>query len=208
MKFFAKKGVAILLTVLMVAASILIAVGAAPEKASAAGNTAQSSSWVADQAGLLSQAAVRRRNKTNEKLNEAYGGVLAFVAQESLNGADIEDYAFEMGDTLGLGTCDLILVIETSSTDWYVAAGEQAQLYLTDELEALFSECVDGLQTASDSAGWMDTLCDGLEDWYKASFPKLSSTAAAAPADTQSVYSYAPRRVSLWKVLLALLILY
>ena len=130
MKFFQKTGVAWAVTALMIVAAI--AIGQAkgtPEVPAAADvgldttlNTQAYEQWVWDDAGVLSGKQEEEICLFNANWVRRYDSLIAVAAMEGVEGR-IEEYAYALGEEIGLAAADGILVIDTQNQNAYLAVG-------------------------------------------------------------------------------------
>ncbi len=155
MNFFKKKPVAIILTVLAVVGAIAIGRAKMPDNAPYAPDNAKEAQkwaednynqylqWVVDDAELLSFATVKELAQYNAELDYTYGSIAGLVTVKSLNGSDIEDYAYERGSAMGLGQYDMVVLLDAQTQQWYLASGDTMGGYLDNELKILATETFD-----------------------------------------------------------------
>lgn len=142
MKFFKKRPVAIVITVL----AVILAIGLGQLRANrapappATGETALDTSlstaayetWIWDEANVLSSAEEKQICLYNANWDERYTSLLAVAAVKSADG-DIADYAYELGNEIGLGQGDALLVLDVGGQDAYLATGDDfADVLLSD----------------------------------------------------------------------------
>ena len=109
MNFLKKTWVAIALTVIMVVAAIGVGQLRAPvpglptdtsNSASGALDTSLSTSeydtWISDQAGVLSSSAEEQISLYNANWDYRYNSLIAVLMVDSLDGQDIESYAYDL----------------------------------------------------------------------------------------------------------------
>lgn len=155
MKFFKKRGVAIAVMVLAIAAAIVIGRVKGP------GGYAQ---FVRDGAGVLSAAAEERLADYNKDWDERYHSLVAFVSVDRVNG-DMEDYAYDMAAELGLGNNSALLLVVKNDDNYQFVWG--------DNFGVLMDAAAAGrLQASLDSGSWQDCVprfyaeLDGIYERY------------------------------------------
>ena len=143
MKFFQKRSVAIVLVIVMIAAGIGIGrlranqAPAAPTTGSAALDTSLSTAsyeekWIWDEAGVFSSSEKKQIALYNANWDQRYTSLVAVAAVKSASG-DIGDYAYELGNEIGLGQGDALLVLDIGGKDAYLATGDDfANVMLSD----------------------------------------------------------------------------
>lgn len=143
MKFFQKRSVAIVLVIIMIAAGIGIGqlranqAPPAPTTGSAALDTSLSTAsyeekWIWDEAGVFSSSEKKQIALYDANWDQRYTSLLAVAAVKSVSG-DIGDYAYELGNEIGLGQGDALLVLDIGGKDAYLATGDDfASMMLSD----------------------------------------------------------------------------
>ena len=133
MKILQKKSVAILLTVVMILAGIGIGQMRADQAppVSTTGETALDTSlstaayenWLWDEADVFSKGEEKQICLYNANWDKRYTSLVAVAAVKSVTG-DIADYAYELGNDIGLGQGDALLVLDIGGKDAYLATGD------------------------------------------------------------------------------------
>ena len=152
MKFFQKTGVAVVFTVLMIAAALFI--GLSPvlksEKTSAEAQTAAreqtvtetpaeeqtvqtvsntaadetiSDKYIRDDAGLFTRSGESAIQDYNKKIYSQTGSRIAILTTDGTGGKTLESYANSVFDSMGLSEYDMLFAIDTSAEQWYVTTG-------------------------------------------------------------------------------------
>lgn len=129
MKFLQKTWVAVTITALMIAAAVGIglAKGSSPAAQVTTDldtslNTGGYSQWIWDEAEVFSDAQEEQLCLFNANWIERYDSLIAVAAVESVSG-NIDDYAYDLGEEIGLSSTDAILVLDVGAKDAYLAAG-------------------------------------------------------------------------------------
>ncbi|MCI8422064.1 MAG: TPM domain-containing protein [Lawsonibacter sp.] len=131
MKFFQKTWVAVLLTLCMVVAAVGIGQvrrgQTAPVPDNPAGldtslSTAGYEDWIWDEAGVLTFNQKQAICLFNANWVQRYDSLIAVAVVGSIQGS-IDDYAYELGEDIELGSADGILVVVTGEKDAYLAVG-------------------------------------------------------------------------------------
>lgn len=151
---FKKQGVAWGLTVLMVFAAIGIGYAKAPINNPAPSPDypaetvppAAAGSFVRDDANVLSERTVRTLDQRNQRLDERYGVVIGVVTF-NYGRDDLGSFALKCAENMGLGGCDMIVVLDISGDNYWLLQGNDLRRDFTD-------------QNCSDYA------CDYMEDFF------------------------------------------
>ena len=129
MKILQKTWVAVTVTALMIAAAIGIGL-AKPEQPVVKPSTDLDTNlstgayaqWIWDEAGVLSNATEEQLCLFNANWTARYDSLIAVAAVKSVPGY-IDDYAYELGEDIGLSAVDAILVLDVGGKDAYMAVG-------------------------------------------------------------------------------------
>ncbi len=147
MKFFQKRSVAILITLVVIAGAIGIGqwrgVGMTtpvPEQPSVSTGLDQSLStgkyekYIYDGANILSSSAERDLLLYNANWDYRYNSVIAVVTVENATGGDVESLAWDQGLDMGLGEGDAVLALDVNGGAYWVAPGEDFSTILTSKV--------------------------------------------------------------------------
>ncbi len=128
MKFFQKRGVAIVVLILAIVASSAWGLHKAPavstpeggEKLDPSLSTAAFTQYVRDEADILSDKTEEAVGLYNANWDKMFGSIMAVVTTESAN--DIENAAYDYAIEMQLAENDAILVIAKQQQDYYLLA--------------------------------------------------------------------------------------
>ena len=133
MKILKKQGVAWIVTIVMIAAGIGLGqmrADAAPEvptTGTAALDTTLSiaayENWLWDEADVFSSSEEKKICLYNANWDKRYSSLIAVAAVKNAEG-DIADYAYELGNEIGLGQGDALLVLDIGGKDAFMATGD------------------------------------------------------------------------------------
>ena len=202
MKFFQKTGVAVVFTVLMIAAALFIGLFPAlkSEKTSAEAQTAAreqtvtetpaeeqtvqtvsntaadetiSDKYIRDDAGLFTRSGESTIQDYNKKIYSQTGSRIAILTTDGTGGKTLESYTNSAFDSMGLSEYDMLFSIDTSAEQWYVTTGAYVADYTDSKLESIFQ---DGFAAILDSDA--DDAATGLyKDLYSWCKTSLNGTA-------------------------------
>ena len=149
MKALKKYPVAILLTIVMIAAAIGIGLWRAPSSSpsplsspppSVGGSALDGSlsissyrKWIVDDASILSSSAEQQLALYCANWDLRYNSLVAVVTVMDPPNA-LDDYAYDRGYDMGLGEGDAILVLSPASDECYLATGDDFATMLTDSM--------------------------------------------------------------------------
>ena len=187
MKILQKKSVAILLTVVMIVAGIglgQVRADAAPEvptTGTAALDTSLSTAayetWLWDEAGVFSSGEEEKICLYNANWDMRYSSLIAVAAVKNADG-DIADYAYELGNEIGLGQGDALLVLDIGGKDAFMATGDDFDSRMLNSTEVtkyldqyLYEDFMDG-----NYGKGVVTLFEAINDRYVAEFGSSTVT--------------------------------
>lgn len=184
MKFFQKTSVAVIFTVLMIAAALFIGLSpvlksdkpveaaqtAVPEQtisqtpaeeqtSNTAGDETISDKYIRDDAGLFTRSGENAIQDYNTKIYNKTGSHIAILTTDSTGGKTLESYTDSAFDSMGLSEYDMLFAIDTSADEWYVTTGMYVADYTDSKLESIFQ---DGFAAILDS-----DADDAASDLYK-----------------------------------------
>ena len=173
MKIFRKTGVAVLLTVLMIAAAIGIGrwrgaqAEAVPPPSSDLDTSLSASTylnWISDGADVLSEAQENQIALYNANWVERYDSLIAVATVSSLS-EDIGDYAYNLGVEIELASADGILVVNAENGDCYLAVG--ADYPMTDSQVSSYLDryLYEDAMAGNFGVGVL-SLFDGINEFY------------------------------------------
>ena len=114
MRFFEKRGVALVVLVLAIASAVFIGQSQKDTfiaKTPTALLDVQYKQWICDDAGLLSDQTEQLIRDYNGSWDGKYYAVVAVATIDKLVGWEGQDYAAKLGEAWGLGQNDMILVL-------------------------------------------------------------------------------------------------
>ena len=127
MKFLKKTGVAVILTIAMIAGALFIGFNKedAQNKPQNVGldtslSYQQFTKWIWDEADALSDSQEKDIAIYNANWNQRYHSIIAVAVVNRVDG-DIEEYAYDLGAEIQLGESDAILVIDARDGNSYLA---------------------------------------------------------------------------------------
>lgn len=144
MKLLKKRPVAIVLAVLMIVAGIGIGQMRAnqapppPTTGESALDTSLSTAayetWIWDEAEVFSASEEKQICLYNANWDLRYNSLIAVAAVKNVEG-DIGDYAYDLGNEIGMGQGDALLVLDIGGKDAYLATGNDFASALIGDTE-------------------------------------------------------------------------
>lgn len=147
MKFFKKQGVAV--TVMVLAIVLGLGIGWMKGRSTSDPDlpgeddiyaldnvtTAAYTKWILDDADVLSHETEELLCRYNATWDSRYYSLIAVATFDSstIDYTSLGDYAYDLGNVMGLGEGDAILVLDVSSQDVYLATGTEFASMLPDE---------------------------------------------------------------------------
>lgn len=164
MKFYQKRGFALVVLILAIIGSGVYGISKKP----AALPEVSYYNWICDEAGLLDQETRQTIQDYNTAWNKQYYAVVAVAAVDDIRGWSSEDYARELGARWGLGANDMLLLL-VKGGDWYVACGDNLADLMTDTQQTR-------LKTALDTPYYAGDYSQAAVDFFRQSDVVLAQT--------------------------------
>lgn len=171
---FKKQGVAWLITIVMVIAAVGIGYAKAPfngpvPEPGYPPQTAQlpaSGSFVWDDAQVLSNRTVRELNERNDRLWDRYSVSIGVVTC-NYGRDDLDEYAMQCAEDMGLGGYDMIVTLDISGENYWLIQGNDIRRDFTDDDCSDYAyECMEFSFAREDYDDAVLELTKALEDWY------------------------------------------
>ena len=166
MKFYQKRGFALVVLILAIIGSGVYGISKKP----AAPPEVSYYNWICDEAGLLDQETRQTIQDYNTAWNKQYYAVVAVAAVDDIRGWSSEDYARELGARWGLGANDMLLLL-VKGGDWYVACGDNLADLMTDTQQTK-------LKTALDTPYYSGNYAEAAVAFFRQSDVVLAQTLA------------------------------
>ena len=168
MKFFQKRGVAIVVLILAIVASSAWGLHKAPavstpeggEKLDPSLSTAAFTQYVRDDAGVLSDKTEEAVSLYNANWDKMFGSIMAVVTTESAN--DIENAAYDYAIEMQLAENDAILVIAKQQQDYYLLASGDFYDLLSGLSQSFVASCMESGVQKGDYDAAVRSLCAAL----------------------------------------------
>ena len=199
MKFFQKTSVAVIFTVLMIAAALFIGLSpalksepvpepmaqttaqeqtasqtpAAEQTSNTAGDETISDKYIRDDAGLFTRSGEKSIRDYNDKIYRKTGSHIAILTTDGTGGKTLESCTNSAFDSMGLSEYDMLFAIDTSTEQWYVTTGSYVADYTDSKLESIFQ---DGFAAILDGDA-DDAASDLYKDLYSWCKTSLNGTA-------------------------------
>ena len=168
MKFFQKRGVAIVVLILAIVASSAWGLHKAPavstpeggEKLDPSLSTAAFTQYVRDEADILSDKTEEAVGLYNANWDKMFGSIMAVVTTESAN--DIENAAYDYAIEMQLAENDAILVIAKQQQDYYLLASGDFYDLLSGLSQSFVASCMADNVQKDDYDAAVCSLCAAL----------------------------------------------
>ena len=168
MKFFQKRGVAIVVLILAIVASSAWGLHKAPavstpeggEKLDPSLSTAAFTQYVRDDADVLSDKTEEAIGLYNANWDKMFGSIMAVVTTESAN--DIENEAYDYAIEMQLAENDAILVIAKQQQDYYLLASGNFYDLLIRLSQSFVASCMADNVQKGDYDAAVRSLCAAL----------------------------------------------
>ena len=228
MKFFQKPSVAVIFTVLMIAAALFIGLSpalksepvpepmaqttaqeqtasqtpAAEQTSNTAGDETISDKYIRDDAGLFTRSGESAIQDYNKKIYSRTGSRIAILTTDGTGGKTLESCTNSAFDSMGLSEYDMLFAIDTSADEWYVTTGMYVADYTDSRLESIFQ---DGFSAILDSNA-DDAASDMYKDLYN--WCKTSLNGAADMEYTPVQETGRVRRKSIIGTIITILVIF
>ena len=168
MKFFQKRGVAIVVLILAIVASSAWGLHKAPavstpeggEKLDPSFSTAAFTQYVRDDADILSDKTEEAVSLYNANWDKMFGSIMAVVTVQSSD--NLENTAYDYADTMQLGSNDAILVIAKQQQDYYLVASGDFYDLLSGLSQSFVASCMADNVQKGDYDAAVRSLCAAL----------------------------------------------
>ena len=193
MKIFQKRSVAAAVLVLAIVVGIVVGqlrhnagMSTVPSEISGSSvaldtglDTAPYEDWLSDGADVLSSSVEEAVCLYNANWDARYGTIVALATVNGTGTLSLSDYAYQVGEEIGLGSRDALLVLDIQGQDAYLATGS--------DLDARFgadtaTQYMDQYLLAGDYGDRVESLYGALNGYFAAHL----SAAQVQPQQPQS----------------------
>ena len=173
MKFFKNRAVAVAVLILAVLVSSLYGLSRRPAPGLPAGDgaldeslsTRQFAGYIWDSVNVLSDKQKESICLYNANWDRRYESIIAVAVVQDTGGQAIDDYAYDLGEEIELGSADAILVLDTSVKDAYLAVGPDYPM-TDNEITAYLNDWLyDPVQSGKYGDGILE-LFRGINRYY------------------------------------------
>ncbi len=184
MKFFQKRGVAIVVLILAIVVSSAWGLHKAPaitaqtggEKLDTSLSTAAFEPYVQDDAGILSKKTEEAVSLYNANWDKLFGSIMAVATVNSSN--DLESTAYDYADAMQLGENDAILVIAEEQQDYYVVASGDFYDLLSGLSSSFLASCMAENVNRDNYDAAVQGLCSQLHVELSRQYQKVETAKA------------------------------
>ena len=165
-----RTGVAVLLTVVMIVAAVVIGLARRPGHNLPAAESGASTWYVSDHAGVLSSSAIRQLQENNRTLDSSMGVVIGCITC-NYGKNDLYNYAMDQAEKMGLGANDFVVVLDISGENyWLVQGSGLVDLFTDDDCAAYAWEYMEQPFAQGDYSQALLSLSDALTQWYESHY--------------------------------------
>ena len=165
-----RTGVAVLLTVVMIVAAVVIGLARRPGHNLPAAESGASTWYVSDQAGVLSSSAIRQLQENNRTLDSSMGVVIGCITC-NYGKNDLYNYAMDQAEKMGLGANDFVVVLDISGENyWLIQGSDLVDLFTDDDCAAYAWEYMEQPFAQGDYSQALLSLSDALTQWYESHY--------------------------------------
>lgn len=156
MNLFKKRGVAVLVTLLVIAGAIGIGQWRRPvqqnkpeppaitSELDTTLSTGKYEKYVYDQAGVLSPSVERAISIYNANWDYRYNSVIGVVTVKAVPGGDIEEFTWDQGVDMDLGEGDAVLALAVDDGTYFVAPGNDFSTILSNRVVDELTKVLEG----------------------------------------------------------------
>lgn len=163
MNLLRKRGVAVAITLVVIAAMSVVGIWKAPAQVP----DVQTEQWVYDGAEVLSAAQEEYLEKGNSALLKEQGAVVAVAAVPDAKGWDLWDFCMELAEKWQLSGSDFILVLDIGGDNYWLVQGADLVDTFTDDMAGTYTrQYLENDFAAKDYGAGVVKLFDALVDWY------------------------------------------
>lgn len=138
MKFYQRRSVALIVLVLAILGASVYGIRKKPTPLP----EVEYYHWISDESDLLRADTEETIEKYNAAWDEQYRAVIAVAAVETVDGWQIDDFAYTLGEAWGLGSNDMLLLL-VEDDDYYVALGDNLTYVMTDTQQAKLQNAIE-----------------------------------------------------------------
>lgn len=180
MKLLKKRGVAVIITVVVILLMALFGILKAPVELP----PVQTGQWVYDGADVFSAEEEQYLTQGNAGLLSDHGAVVAIASVADANGWDLWDFCMELADKWGLNGSDMILVLDIGGDNYWLVQGyDLVERFTDDDAYQYTRQFLENDFAAKNYGAGTVKLFDALRAWYGTSSTPLPQY----PADSAPV---------------------
>lgn len=167
MKILKNRAVAVLITIVVIAAMSVVGLAKAPEQLP----DVQTGQWVYDGADVLSDAQEEYLAQLNSRLLADHGTVVAVATMPRVRGMELMDFCLELGDQWGLNADSFILVLDIGGDNYWLVQGSGLLDLFTDDMAGQYAwQYLENDFAAKDYGVGVLKLAEALQAWYDGSY--------------------------------------
>lgn len=138
--------------------------------------------WIADEENLLSDKTKQSVAVFMAAMDKEYGSIVTVVTEASPAGASLEDRANAWAEKGQLSGGDMVLLIDTTSDNWYMLPGADIARYVDGDLQAIVTSLMSSGSITANADKVLPELFEDLYSWYQDTLTPVSSTPSATAA--------------------------
>lgn len=163
MKILKKRGAAIAITVIVIAAMALLGLAKAPVELP----DVQTGQWVYDGANVLSAETENYLTQGDAALLSNYGTVVAVATVDNVKGWELLDFCVDLADKWGLSGSDFILVMDIGGDNYWLVQGYDLVGSFSDDMASQYvRQFLENDFAAKNYGEGAIKLFDALSAWY------------------------------------------
>ena len=184
MKLLKKRGVAVIITVVVILLMALWGIHKAPAQLP----PVQTGQWVYDGADVFSAEEEQYLTQGNAGLLSDHGAVVAIASVADANGWDLWDFCMELADKWGLNGSDMILVLDIGGDNYWLVQGyDLVSSFSDDDAYQYTRQFLENDFAAKNYGAGTVKLFDALRAWYgNSAGPLPQYSADSAPVSFEN----------------------
>lgn len=167
MKLLKNRGIAVLITVIVIVVMSAAGIAKAPEELP----DVQTGQWVYDGADVLSAAQEEYLTQVNSQLIADHGVAVAVATMPRVKGMELMDFCLDLGEKWGLNGNSFILVLDIGGDNYWLVQGSGLLDLFTDDMAGQYAwQYLENDFAAKSYGDGVLKLVDALHAWYDGTY--------------------------------------
>ena len=167
MDLFKKRGVAVIVTAVVIVLMSVIGIAKAPVELP----DVQTGQWVYDGADILTAKQEEYLTQTNKELLADHGVAVAVATVPHVRGWELMDFCRDLGEKWGLNADSFILVLDIGGDNYWLGQGGDLLDLFTDDMAGQYAwQFLENDFAAQNYGAGAVKLVDALHSWYDGTY--------------------------------------